>query len=750
MRRVLLCALLFASTLVTAQEGVRYERLADLARLWNFVKYLHPTVTAVDWDAALVRAIDRSNQAKSEAEFREAAAGMLAELMDPATKLSSSSPQTQPVQELPTLRDQGGVAVLRFRDGDWSESMKALRDMAPQLKDAKAMVLDIRDSQSIGDMMGFSSKFMPLGKSITGPSTVARQHSGYPSPDGSGSGGYYSSFQYIHAADFQANPDVHGATPFTVFLVNSKTNLPALALAMQDNQLGAIVSEEAVADEITGGTTPFEFGKGLTADVRVQILVHADGSTGLTPNRVLHKTGDAALADAEAIARSGKADAVAHDRSASLPAPWKSDDAYEADMYPDVEHRLLAAMRMYGVFWYFHPYKYLTGEDWNDVLLASLPQMEQAKDARAYELAVAEMVTHAHDSHVGVNGKEIAASLGGEMPPFQLLWVEAKPVVISLIDPDECGREGVRVGDVVVKIDGHPVQERIDQEKRYRTASTPQGMMSFGVMRYLLDGPDGSTVAVTVEGADGKLREVQVKRDKANSQKLYAPAKTGERYRLLNPDIGYADLTKLSVNDVDAMFEAFKNTKSIIFDMRGYPLGTAWAIAPRLVPKQITFAPHAKNTPDLRAPETMPVAAQFRGNIVSGIGQEGAYVTSQVFEQRIPATDKWRYTGKTAMLIDARAISQSEHSGLFYRAANGTIFIGSPTAGANGDVTWFMAPGGLRISFSGHDVRWPDGQQLQRVGLKPDVEVVPTIAGIRAGRDEVLEKAVEVMTGKTK
>jgi len=117
-------------------------------------------------------------------------------------------------------------------------------------------------------------------------------------------------------------------------------------------------------------------------------------------------------------------------------------------------------------------------------------------------------------------------------------------------------------------------------------------------------------------------------------------------------------------------------------------------------------------------------------------------IMSLSFEQRIPSTTKPRYKRKTVMLIDEWAISQSEHSGLFYRAANGTKFIGSPTTGANGDVTFFMAPGGIRINFSGHDVRWPDGKQLQRVGLTPDIEAHPTIEGIRAGRDEVLDRAV--------
>jgi C-terminal processing protease CtpA/Prc len=79
---------------------------------------------------------------------------------------------------------------------------------------------------------------------------------------------------------------------------------------------------------------------------------------------------------------------------------------------------------------------------------------------------------------------------------------------------------------------------------------------------------------------------------------------------------------------------------------------------------------------------------------------------------------------------------------LFFEAANGTKFVGSPTSGADGDVTSFTVPGGISISFSGHDVRHADGRQLQRVGLRPDVPAMPTVAGIRAGRDEVLEAAL--------
>ena len=50
--------------------------------------------------------------------------------------------------------------------------------------------------------------------------------------------------------------------------------------------------------------------------------------------------------------------------------------------------------------------------------------------------------------------------------------------------------------------------------------------------------------------------------------------------------------------------------------------------------------------------------------------------------------------------------------------------------------------------ISGIGVFYPDKLPTQRVGIIPDVEVKPTIAGIRAGRDEVLEEALRQILGR--
>ena len=56
-----------------------------------------------------------------------------------------------------------------------------------------------------------------------------------------------------------------------------------------------------------------------------------------------------------------------------------------------------------------------------------------------------------------------------------------------------------------------------------------------------------------------------------------------------------------------------------------------------------------------------------------------------------------------------------------------------PTAGADGNVSQINLPGGIQTYFSGLGIFYPDGTPTQRIGIVPDIEVKPTLAGLRAG-----------------
>ena len=173
------------------------------------------------------------------------------------------------------------------------------------------------------------------------------------------------------------------------------------------------------------------------------------------------------------------------------------------------------------------------------------------------------------------------------------------------------------------------------------------------------------------------------------------------------------------------MFAAFNGTRAIVLDDRGYPQGTAWSIAPRLTTRdRVKFSLFeiplvlSMLTPD-DANELLPTMIRSYDLIPSDAG-------------------KPKYLRPTVLLINERTISQAEYTGMMFRAADNMEFVGTPTVGADGNVTDFALPGGLQPWLSGASVRWPDGRQTQRIGLRPDVRVEPTAKDIAEGKDLVL------------
>ena len=85
-----------------------------------------------------------------------------------------------------------------------------------------------------------------------------------------------------------------------------------------------------------------------------------------------------------------------------------------------------------------------------------------------------------------------------------------------------------------------------------------------------------------------------------------------------------------------------------------------------------------------------------------------------------------------------------------FHAGDNTTIIGGTTAGAVGWNPTIVLQGGLSTTITGEGTYYPDGRETQRVGIALDIEVKPTIKGIREGRDELLEKAIEIIKQESK
>ncbi|HEX3528593.1 MAG TPA: S41 family peptidase [Thermoanaerobaculia bacterium] len=728
------------------QPSLTLDRLVQVGRLWGTVRYLHPYLLyrEIDWDAALVAALPRVEAAKSREEYGAAVQSLLDALGDPVTRVlpvkvagaaTPPAPPAAPAAPASLTRHlDDGTVVLDLGSGTQSmgnrDFMNGINAAFKDLFQAQAVIVDLRsgpdeDGGTGGELFSYGLaelSYTLVSRPCRAPSQRFVQRSGYEPQDGSSSGGYYESLVTVSAQSFAPDPNALG-TKRIVFLVDRWTRLPAVALALQSvGDARIVIDGGALAEDEVVSARPVSLGEGLTAQVRVSEIVPMEGWPGLHADA----TGDFTAAVAE-LKKDGWGQVPHAAAVAPLPGPvFRPDKTYPEMLAPDLSHRRLAVIRAWNVIHFFYPYLHLL-DDWDAVLPESLAAMEKAESARDYALAVLAMMAHVTDGHTSIYGHpEIVKYFGTARLPLTLRWVE-EAAVVTAVGGDEAKAAGIAPGDAIMSVDGEPVPARIERLSRYVTASTKAALVNKICSRYLLLGPAGPAV-LSVQSPGGDLREVRLTRD---PKAVAPPPPAGDAVRILPGNLGYADLTSLKISEVDGMFERLKGTRGLILDMRGYPQGTAWSIAPYINTKA------AKIGAQFRRPQVGVVSAEE--------GDAGFF-----FSQSLPLLrpGKELYTAPVVMIIDDRAISQSEHSGLFYEAANGTKFIGAATAGANGDVTGFTLPGGIHVGFTGHDVRHADGRQLQRIGLTPDIAAAPTRAGIRAGKDEVLERAMEYLEAR--
>ena len=689
--RAALAALLsvFSSTVLYAQaDPTTTSRLVGLGKLWGYVKYHHPSLASradIDWDAALVAAIPKVRAARNAEECRAALQNMLAILEDPLTRVSPVSPPATTGEGTTGQRLAYRMAldsILVITAGDYyaltdASSQTTLREIVGSVPKARALVIDLRSNNPTEDYGRFQLSAtldqiarLITTKTLSTPGERRRVFYGFENSSPFSSGQYRAGFFVQNGERIRPAEGAHDLP--SIVLLNRYAGLPGWIPALQAVGQSLIIFDGDPAEMTIGKTESLDLADGLVAHVRVSEPVHADGTSAqLVPDVVMDTAArgntDAALDSALALARGFRPSTITRRH---LPATSGSpaERSYATMEHPALEYRLLAAFRLWNTIHYFYPYKHLLDQDWDSVLPEFIPKFEQARDAIEYSRTVAEMATRLHDSHAYVAGKVFSSQvIGNGYPPIRVRMIEGQPVVTSVTEAGSGTR--VKVGDVVISVDGEEAQKRLARYAALISASTPQSLMDKAALSFM-NGAIGSPVRL-------KLR------DGANV------------------------------------------VKAIIFDMRGYPNGTIWAIAPRLTDQQ-------------------PRVAFFETPLV---GHGSPAPASEAFYQTIGPTPQgaWLYAGRTVMLMDERSQSQAEHTGLFLRAANGTRFVGSPTAGADGEITTVTVPGAITVGFTGQSVRYPDGKQLQRIGLLPDIAITPTISGIREGRDEVLEKAIQYL-----
>ena len=742
-------------TTFSQTDNIRTQRLVGLAKVWNTVKYFHPYLAEkdIDWDKALVESIPKVNAARSPEEYARAVNSMLAALGDPVTSATITENKTVITNDsastsLDPVTISDGVITINVVTAaaqviaDQTKRGSLPAKISPLFSNAKGIILDFRGSRPIvpdGDdteyfLEEILQSILPLivKGSITLGTAQYRTHNGYRPQAGTTSGGYYSSI----ATDV---PDViighaEKALPIAVLINTNSPDQSSLWAGLRSAGNAVIIQDGRIEREFGSDTAPIKVTDNVVATIRITEFTGPDGAVGIRPDRVV-ANGEADGAKIAALAYIGSPHPLVNQGVVAPKAQLRDvsrDEPYREMSFPRSEYRLLALFRFWGVIDTFYPYKDLIADTWSSVLPRFIPKFEASQNALEYQTAIFELVTEIHDSHGFITGAKVFdESFGTFVPPVLVRYIEDQAVIVSVLDD----KVQLKPGDVIEKVDGKSEREIRDRIGELYAASTPQAMLAaagFGLLR----GAKDSVAHLVVHTGKQKPRTVDVSRSlfRYDAKIFDGLERKTPVFQVLPSGFGYVDLARLQVAGVDDMFKSIMPTKGVIFDMRGYPNGTAWQIAPRLTDKNNV------------------AAALFSRPIVSARNLTDPDIGNAqfTFRQPLPTRNGDVYRGKVVMLIDENAISQSEHTCLFFESATNVTFIGTPTMGANGDVTNLVLPGGIYVYFTGQAVRHIDGRQLQRLGIQPTIKVAPTIAGVASGRDEILEAAIKYLRNTAK
>jgi len=397
--------------------------------------------------------------------------------------------------------------------------------------------------------------------------------------------------------------------------------------------------------------------------------------------------------------------------------------------YPDAGVRLLSLYRYWNAIQYYYPHKHLIDADWNQVLVQLIPIFCNVTNATEYQMALLRLLSRIQDANATLKGntQPLNAAMGKYILPFTARFLEGKLVVSGYYkDPSEA-KSSIKPGDIIEQIDGLGILDILRKYMDVTPAANYEAKLHNMVSSTGFMWRSHTQEAKLTITRDGKPLTVKLSRIEADTTMQLTDNGVGTIIapKILPGNIGYLHQGYMTKGgDLTMVKQMMADTKVLIIDMRCY-----------------SKVYMVKEYNDWMKAEKSPfILYSFMQMLYPGVFETAS--TPVAYE----GSGNNSYKGKLVILVDTRTKGTTEYLTMLLQSVPGAKVVGSTTAGTTGNQTMVPLPGGVYTHFAGHGALYPDGTEIQRKGLKIDKEVLPTPAGIQAGKDEVLDAAIKMIS----
>lgn len=359
-------------------------------------------------------------------------------------------------------------------------------------------------------------------------------------------------------------------------------------------------------------------------------------------------------------------------------------------------------------------------------------------ERKAFDLATMEFFAWLRNGHSDFNDPWLWQRYGQHLG-FSLHHLDGAWVV------DQSRLRSLAVGDVVERIDGIRADEFLADLMRYVSASSDEARRTKLFWRPFL-----FPAEFRLSLADG--RDVTIRRGRQD----YATAPRREmESRLLTGGIPYLYIPSFGdpANE-EAAVEFLRQqaeAQALIIDVRGNGGGTT--------PVDLIRALMDRPYRDWTESTALSIAlfgayrrlaessqAEQLGDYVRGYLDAFANFTHPQlnFPGTINTPRDPLYEGELFLLADFGCASACEDFLLPFKQSGRAVIIGQRTRGSTGQPYLYGFDNGMSFRISSKRVYFPDGSPFEGVGIVPDIVLEPSVDDVKAGKDIVLDRALEL------
>lgn len=394
---------------------------------------------------------------------------------------------------------------------------------------------------------------------------------------------------------------------------------------------------------------------------------------------------------------------------------------------------LASVIITWNVLQHFFPYFDVIDTGWNEVLGETIKSTLTNKRKKDFFVTLSQMISKIDDGH-GMVLEEPMYLL-----PVRAEFIENKIVITASMDTT------LKRGDIILEIDRKLVMDALDEKekiisgspqlRRYRALNILGGkldtnnaidMNTFEFANNSKENkPELSGGTRLLIERDGKEQNIIVTNSREGSI-VFNPINDrkylSETIVEIESGIYYINMSNCSGKEFEQKKDILAKAKTVIYDQRGSNRLNFFRIVPYLIKEPVTSA--WWNVPQTVYPDRKEV--KF-------------HLSNWSIEPKQPF-----FKSKSIIINDPSVVSAGETMMGIIDHYNLATTVGELTAGCNGNVNHINLPCGYTVRWTGMKVLKHDGSQLYLKGFEPDYPVNKTINAIREGRDEYLEKALEV------